>query len=398
MAPLVPDLLSNELDILSGLLVGIAFGYVLEQAGFSSSRRLAGLFYGRDFTVLRVFFTAAITAMSGVLLLGWAGLLDLDAIFVNPLFVGPAILGGVVMGFGFILGGYCPGTSVCAAAIGKKDAIVFVLGGFLGVVLYGEAYPAFSGFVNGSALGPVKVYDSLGVSRGAFVLFLVVAALAAFAATTWIERKLNAEATSRSFPVLQHRLAAAGLLALAVVLFFLPDRKTSLLAQVADPVYQRSHPARYMTADELAFRVLDTDPRLLVLDLRDEQAQKTLALPGAVSVPLDGLFSKEWQGALGRRHTTRVFVDEDGSRSLQGALLAERLGYDNVRVLQGGFAEFRRTILEYEATGPATTAAQGDSDRFRSEARVLMTKRMADAKGLSSRPRKVVKKIQGGCS
>jgi rhodanese-related sulfurtransferase len=398
MAPLVPDLLSNELDILSGLLVGIAFGYVLEQAGFSSSRRLAGLFYGRDFTVLRVFFTAAITAMSGVLLLGWAGLLDLDAIFVNPLFLGPAVLGGVVMGFGFILGGYCPGTSICAAAIGKKDGIVFVLGGFLGVLLYGEAYPVFSGFVNGSSLGPVKVYDSLGVSRGAFVLFLVVAALAAFAATTWIERKLNPDATSRSFPVLQHRLAAVGLLALGACLFFLPDRKTSLLAQVADPVYQRSHPARYMTADELAFRVLDADPLLLVLDLRDEEAQKKLALPGAVSVPLDGLFAKEWQPALGRRHTTRVFVDEDGSRSLQGALLAERLGYDDVRVLQGGLAEFRRTILEYEPAGPATTAVQGDSDRFRSEARVLLTKRIADAKGLSSRPKKVVKKIQGGCS
>jgi hypothetical protein len=398
MAPLVPDLLSNELNILSGLLVGIAFGYVLEQAGFSSSRRLAGLFYGRDFTVLRVFFTAAITAMSGVLLLGGAGLLDLDAIFVNPLFTGPAILGGVVMGFGFILGGYCPGTSICAAAIGKKDAIVFVLGGFLGVLLYGEAYPAFSGFVNEAALGPVKVYDSLGVSRGTFVLFLIAAALAAFAATTWVERKLNPEAPSRSFPALPHRLAAVGLLALATCLFFLPDRKTSLLAQVADPVYQRSHPAHYMTADELAFRLLDADPRLLVLDLRDEAAQKQLALPGAVGVPLDGLFAKEWQPALGRRHTTRVFVDEDGSRSLQGALLAERLGYDNVRVLQGGLAEFRRTILDYDPAGPATTAAEVDSDRFRSEARVLLTKRIADAKGLSSRPKRVAKKIQGGCS
>jgi hypothetical protein len=398
MAPLVPDLLSNELNILSGLLVGIAFGYVLEQAGFSSSRRLAGLFYGRDFTVLRVFFTAAITAMSGVLLLGWAGLLDLDAIYVNPLFLGPAVLGGVVMGLGFILGGYCPGTSVCAAAIGKKDAIVFVLGGLLGVLLYGEAYPAFSAFVNGGALGPVKVYESLGVSRGAFVLFLIAAALLAFAATTWIERKLNPEATSRSFPVLHHRLAAAGLLALGVALFFLPDRKTSLLAQVADPVYQRSHPVRYMTADELAFRVLDGDPRLLVLDLRDEVAQKKLAFPGTVSVPLEGLFAKEWQPLLGRRHTTRVFVDEDGSRALQGALLAERLGYDNVSVLQGGLAELRRTILDYEPAGPVTSAADKDTDRFRSDARVQLTRRIADAKAPSSRPKKIVKKIQGGCS
>jgi rhodanese-related sulfurtransferase len=398
MAPLVPDFFSNELNILSGLLVGIAFGYVLEQAGFSSSRRLAGLFYGRDFTVLRVFFTAAITATSGVLLLGWAGLLDLDAIYVNPLFLGPAILGGVVMGLGFILGGYCPGTSVCAAAIGKKDAIVFVLGGFLGVLLYGEVYPALSGFVNGGALGPVRVYDSLGVSRGAFVLFLIAAALAAFAATTWIERKLNADATSRSFPVLLHRLAAAGLLALGVTLFFLPDRKASLLAQVADPAYQRSHPTRYMTADELAFRLLDADPRLLVLDLREEDVQKKLPLPGTVSVPLEGLFAKEWQPLLGRRHTTRVFVDEGGSRAVQGALLAERLGYDNVRVLQGGLAELRRTILDYAPAGPVTGAAEKDTDRFRSEARVLLVKKIADAKAPTSRLQKVVKKIQGGCS
>jgi len=398
MAPLVPDFLSNELNILSGLLVGVAFGYVLEQAGFSSSRRLAGLFYGYDFTVLRVFFTAAITALSGTLLLGWAGLLDLDAIYVNPLFLGPAVLGGVVMGLGFILGGYCPGTSVCAAAIGKKDAIVFVLGGFLGVFAYGEAYPAFSAFANGGARGAVKVYESLGVSRGVFVLFLIAAAVAAFAVTSLIERKVSAQAPSRSFPIGRHRLAAAGLLALGVVLVFLPDRKTRLVAQVADPSYQRQHPAEYMTADEFAFRVLDDDPRLLVLDLRSDEARKRLALPGGVALPLEGLLGREWQPLLGRRHATRVFVDENGSRSLEAALLAERLGYENVRVLQGGVAELRRAILDYQPGSPPSTAAERDRDRFRSEARVVLAKRIADSKAGSATPKKAVKKIQGGCS
>ncbi|HVO12881.1 MAG TPA: YeeE/YedE thiosulfate transporter family protein [Vicinamibacteria bacterium] len=397
MAPLVPDLLSNELNILSGLLIGIAFGYVLEQAGFSSSRRLAGLFYGYDFTVLRVFFTAAITALSGTLLLGWAGLLDLDAIYVNPLFLGPAVLGGVVMGLGFILGGYCPGTSVCAAAIGKKDAIVFVLGGALGVFAYGEAYPLFSGFVNAGGRGPVRVYDSLGVSRGGFVLFLVAAAVAAFAVTSWIERKVSAQAPSRSFPRAAHRWAAAGLLALAAVLVFLPDRKTRLLTQVADPLYQQQHAAQYMTPDEFAFRLLDDDPRLLVLDLRGEAAQKRLALPGAVSLPLEGLLAREWQPLLGRRRVSRVFVDEDGSRSLQAALLAERLGYQNVRVLEGGVRALRQAILEYESPGPASDAAQADRDRFRSEARVQLAKRIAESKA-GPVAKKPVKKIQGGCS
>ena len=76
-----------------------------------------------------------------------AGLLDLDFIYVNPTVPGAGHRGRRrSWASGFILGGYCPGTSVCAAAIGKKDAIVFVLGGFLGVLLYGEAYPAIAGF------------------------------------------------------------------------------------------------------------------------------------------------------------------------------------------------------------------------------------------------------------
>ena len=41
-------------------------------------------------------------------------MLDLDAIYVNPTWLVPAIVGGVIMGLGFILGGYCPGTSICA--------------------------------------------------------------------------------------------------------------------------------------------------------------------------------------------------------------------------------------------------------------------------------------------
>ena len=142
MGPFVPDLISDQLNLVVALLLGIGFGFVLEQAGFSSSRRLAGVFYGYDFTVLRVFFTAAVTAMTGVLLLGHFGLLDLDLIFVNPTWLAPAIVGGVIMGVGFLLGGYCPGTSVCAAAIGKVDAMVFVGGGLLGVLAFGEGYPA----------------------------------------------------------------------------------------------------------------------------------------------------------------------------------------------------------------------------------------------------------------
>ena len=110
MGPFVLDLIYDQLNLVVALLLGIGFGFVLKQAGFSSSRRLAGVFYGYDFTVLRVFFTAAVTAMSGVLLLGYFGLLDTEAIYVNPTWLVPAIVAGQlwVSGLSFA---YCPGTS-----------------------------------------------------------------------------------------------------------------------------------------------------------------------------------------------------------------------------------------------------------------------------------------------
>jgi rhodanese-related sulfurtransferase len=400
MAPLVPDFLSNELNILSALLIGIAFGYVLEQAGFSSSRRLVGLFYGYDFTVLRVFFTAAVTALAGVLLLGRAGLLDLDAIYVNPTFLWPAVVGGAIMGLGFLLGGYCPGTSVCAAAIGKKDAIAFVVGGFLGILAYGEAYPAVAAFANSSALGPIRVYDSIGLSRGVFVFLLFGGAVAAFALTSLVERKLNRFAPSASFPVRAHRLAAAGALALGLVLLFVPDRKAHLLGEVASPAYQRAHPARYMDPEELAFRLLDRDPRLLVVDVRPEEAYKRMPLPASVNVSVPELFGRQWAPVLGRRHAIRVFVDEDGGQALEGALLAERLGYDDVRVLRGGLSELRRAFLDGPGApaAPPRTAAEVDAQRFRAEARAGLPPLIAEAKGLSTRPKPVVKAVKGGCS
>ena len=116
MGPLVPEIIGNDLNFIVALFIGIAFGAILEQAGFSTSKKLVGLFYGYDFTVLRVFFTAGLVAMIGVMALEHYGLLDISLVYVNPTFIWSAVIGGLIMGLGFVVGGFCPGTSVCAAA------------------------------------------------------------------------------------------------------------------------------------------------------------------------------------------------------------------------------------------------------------------------------------------
>jgi uncharacterized protein len=234
-AMLGPMFLSDRLDLLAAVVLGIAFGSVLEQAGFSSSRRLAGVFYGYDVTVIRVYFSAVVTAMSGLLLLGHFGLLDLDMIVVNPTWLAPAIAGGVIMGTGFILGGYCPGTSVCAAAIGKVDAMFFIGGGLLGVLAFGEGFPLYARFYESTSLGPITVFDSLGVTRGVFACVMIGAAVAAFAVTTLIEKRVaGTAAPSQGFSTRRHVAAGMSILALGIMLLFMLGWKATPVDRVSD--------------------------------------------------------------------------------------------------------------------------------------------------------------------
>ena len=172
-------------NLLTGFIIGIGFGFALEQAGFSSSRKLAGMFYGYDATVLKVFFTAAITALVGAQFLSYFGMLDLSLVYVNPYYIGASVVGGVIMGAGFIMGGFCPGTGLCALSIGKIDAFLFLAGGLTGAFLFAETYPLLLPLATSGYKGPVKINEWMGVSAGVFSLLLIVAAVVMF----WLAEK-----------------------------------------------------------------------------------------------------------------------------------------------------------------------------------------------------------------
>jgi hypothetical protein len=194
MGPLaVNEIISENTNLFLAFIVGIGFGFVLEQSGFSSSRKLAGVFYGYDTVVLKVFFTAAITAMLGLLFFSLFGWVDLNMVYVNPTYLSSAIFGGVIMGAGFIIGGYCPGTSFCGASIGKIDALVFIAGLFIGVALFGGGYPIWEKLYWANDMGSPKVSESLGLSDGVFALILILVALGMFWVAEWAEKKFPRE-------------------------------------------------------------------------------------------------------------------------------------------------------------------------------------------------------------
>lgn len=194
MGPLAPNgIITENTNFLLAFFIGIVFGFVLESSGFSSSRKLAGIFYGYDTVVLKVFFTGAITCMIGLLFMSLFGWIDLDLVYVNPTYLTSAIIGGVVMGAGFIMGGFCPGTSFTGAAIGKIDGMVFILGLFIGVYGFAFTYPLWEKMYFANYLGEPKVSESLGMKDGLFGLLLILVALAMFAVAEWAEKKFPRE-------------------------------------------------------------------------------------------------------------------------------------------------------------------------------------------------------------
>jgi hypothetical protein len=175
---------SYEASLVVAVVIGFLFGFVLERAGFGDARNLTALFYFRDFRVLRVMFSAMVTAMLGLLLLNWAGLFDYSVLLEVSLlktYLWPQLVGGILFGFGFVIGGYCPGTAAVGIVSGKYDAMVFILGMIAGIWIFAAGMPLWGSFYMSSDLGRLTLWQVFGVPMWAMALIILGMALMAFA-------------------------------------------------------------------------------------------------------------------------------------------------------------------------------------------------------------------------
>lgn len=318
------------------LIIGFAFGYVLEIAGFGNSKKLAAQFYFKEMTVLKVMFSAIVVAMVLIFLASGLGLLDYNLIWVNPTYLWPGIIGGLIMGVGFIVGGFCPGTSLVAAATLKLDGIFFVLGVFFGIFLFGETVGGFDAFWNSSNLGRYTLPEWLGLPAGTVVLLVVLMALFMFWGAEKLEQYFGDKDASAE-P--KWRIGAGGGLVLAaagLILIGQPttldrwnriaDEKTVVLEERAVQV----HPA------EMLAHIHDPNLKVVMLDVRSEADYNQFHILDAQHVPPAEL--PEIVPALHLEPANTVFFvmsnDETAATAAWKALQAESV--PNVYILEGG--------------------------------------------------------------
>jgi hypothetical protein len=186
-------LFGDEASLLVALVIGIGFGFFLERAGFGSARKLMDQFYLTDLRVFRVMFTAVVTAMLGVVYLASMGVLDLSLVYLVPTYWGAQVAGGLLAGVGFVVGGYCPGTSVAAFATGRIDGLVYLLGIVAGTLTFAGAFPWLRSMYLAGSAGTRTLPQMLHLPYGLVVFAVVLMALGGFWGAAWIESRFGAK-------------------------------------------------------------------------------------------------------------------------------------------------------------------------------------------------------------
>jgi hypothetical protein len=184
------DYFNSDVSLIIAFVIGIAFGIALEKGGFGRATILASQFYFTNMRVLKVMFTAIVTAMLGLYFLSVIGFVDLSLVYLTQTNLLPMAVGGLIAGLGFIIGGYCPGTSMVAVATGKLDALVFVAGMIFGILVFGEMFPGIEEFFNSGYMGTVTLPSYFNLSYGLVVFLVVIMAVGAFTAAEWGEKKM----------------------------------------------------------------------------------------------------------------------------------------------------------------------------------------------------------------
>jgi len=344
-------------SILIYLLIGFAFGYVLEISGFGWSPKLAAQFYFKDLTVLKVMFTGIIVAMTLIFGASAVGLLDFSKIWVNPTYIWPGIIGGLIMGVGFIIGGFCPGTSLVSAMTLKIDGIFFVLGTLTGIFLFGETVDAFDIFWHSSYLGRYTLMDWLNADAGVVVVGVILMALFMFWGGEQLERVFGGRDLSKEPRV---RYAGAGALLLVGAVVMLIGQPTS-----AD----RWDKIAFESEAKLAAREVQIHPgelldtmhnhklKLIMVDVRSESEYNLFHIENALNIPLEKLAASMADFHLEQSNVVFVLMSNDEEAATQAwrQLVADSV--INVYILEGGINNWISVFGEYDtAIQPKPTA------------------------------------------
>lgn len=123
------------MELFLAISLGLLFGFALNRVGATNPQNIINMLRLNDLKLMKIILLAI--GLSSIALFSCLmfGLIDPSHISIKSSYIG-VIVGGGLLGIGFTIAGYCPGTGLAALASGRKDAFFFILGGLLGAFIF----------------------------------------------------------------------------------------------------------------------------------------------------------------------------------------------------------------------------------------------------------------------
>lgn len=331
-------------------VLGIGFGFALERAGFGRAGTLVAQFYGDDMRVLKVMFSAIVTTMVGLGILSGVGVIDLALITIPDTFILPAIVGGLLLGVGFVMSGYCPGTALVATGSGHVDGLVALVGIMLGSLVFGFAYDAVEPLYLATGMGRLTFVDVLGVPWQLLAIAVTAMAVAAFLGGEAVERILarrHEHAPPAGTKATRNRTFVA--LGVASLLGALTLALPAPTEPAAEPVVAVDFAT--IAPVELAEAVTSGLDTHYVVDLRSTEACTADRIRTALCLSAD---DPEATFIAGLPATRTLVLYGDADLETLPVSVLDFAG--PVRVLDGGWAAFRAELIAPPQPPAAPTA------------------------------------------
>jgi rhodanese-related sulfurtransferase len=389
--PIISATLPPAMEFVPALFIGLCFGIALEVAGFGNSKILAGQFYFYDMRVFKVMFTAIITAATGVAILTATGMLDMDLVYIPDTFIIPLMVGGFILGMGFMISAYCPGTSLVGAASGKWDGFVTFIGVIIGSVAFGMIQPSVSSFYESTAKGVLTFPKLLGIPFSVLSVILTAAAFFAFLGADKLERIF-----SRKLNMPEGGKMTAGAKKALIAVFFVGI--LAVVFQYALPTNRQVQASRqtHITSVDLA-QMLIEDPRgLNIVDIREPNVCK-----GGDIIPQAVCFNDIRDNIeFMYKGKPLVVYSQDGKKELPAEIFKYK---GRIAVLDGGYDAWKTTVIgkPEQAYQAILNSSDNEKKEIISAMHFYFTRPKMEVNSEASKTGVIInmpKKRSGGCS
>ncbi len=112
---------------------------------------------------------------------------------------------------------------------------------------------------------------------------------------------------------------------------------------------------QFISPDEVADKIIQKDPSIQLIDVRNPREFDMYSLPGAINIPLENILSEENADLLNQGTKMNIFYSNGSTEANEAWLLTRQLDYQNNYVLEGGLNYWMETIMSPTKPGNAVS-------------------------------------------